>query len=158
MNRQMWQIVIFVMVVGFGWVNVSRAQGPQQVTRDDVNVVARELYCPTCSGIPVSTCGIPVCEQMREVIAEKLAAGESKEQIKGYFVEQFGQKVLAQPDQRGVNLVLAWLLPGAVLGASLLAGFLWLRHRAPAQLTVPAVSTTTDYDERLERELQRLES
>ena len=77
---------------------------------DDVNAVAKELYCPVCENIPLDVCETKACEQWRELIREKLAEGWSEEQIKDYFVLQYGDRVLAEPPRRGFNW-LVYILP-----------------------------------------------
>ena len=95
----------------------------QTPTPNEVNVIARQLWCPLCNGVRLDNCELLACDQMREVIAEKLAAGESAEQIRAYFVEQYGDVVLGAPSGEGFNS-LAWLLP-VVLG---IGGLAWLGY------------------------------
>ncbi|MGH2544987.1 MAG: cytochrome c-type biogenesis protein [Ardenticatenaceae bacterium] len=135
----------------------AAAQGPQDAPT--VNDVAQDLYCPLCAGLTVDVCELEVCDDMRAVIADKLAAGESPEQIRAYFVEQYGQKVLGRPAMEGFHLA-AWIMPFVALAAAGLVLFGWLRSRAAAPMTSRAVAQPTpadDYAARLERELQRLE-
>ena len=80
---------------------------------DDVNAVSKELYCPVCENIPLDVCETKACEQWRELIREKLADGWSEEQIKDYFVLQYGDRVLSEPPRRGFNW-LVYILPGAL--------------------------------------------
>src|SRR5512138_1525512 len=68
---------------------VSLAQTPQP-SDDQVNAVAKELYCPVCENIPLDVCPTQACAQWRELIGDKLAQGWTAEQIKSYFVEQYG--------------------------------------------------------------------
>jgi cytochrome c-type biogenesis protein CcmH len=161
MNGRGWQILVvaalLLAVMGGGVAHPVLAQEPRGVSRDQVNEVARELYCPLCTGLSVDVCEIQVCVQMRDVIADKLAAGESKEEIKAYFVEQYGQKVLAQPEKRGVNLI-AWILPGLFVVGGLTAAALWLKQRPVTTLAASSPGLSDEDRERLERELQRLDS
>ncbi|HYN88175.1 MAG TPA: cytochrome c-type biogenesis protein CcmH [Ardenticatenaceae bacterium] len=160
MNGVRWQIgvvAVLLLVLAAGAAAPLQAQEPEGVTRDDVNAVADGLYCPLCTGISVDVCEIQICQQMRDVIAQKLAAGESEEQIRAYFVEQYGQKVLAQPEKRGVNLI-AWVLPGAFLLAGLGGAIMWLRSRPDRPAATAFRPVADGYTERLERELQRLDS
>ncbi|MFQ5460894.1 MAG: cytochrome c-type biogenesis protein CcmH, partial [Anaerolineae bacterium] len=92
---------------------------------DDVAALARELNCPLCQGYNLQDCPLLVCAQMREVIGEKLAAGESEEDIVAFFVAQYGPQVLNEPPRRGFHL-LAWTMPvvGLVLAGALAAVFL----------------------------------
>lgn len=92
-------------------------------TDDEVNQIARQLYCPVCENIPLDTCGTEACEQWRGVIRDKLAAGWSEGQIKTYFVEQYGDRVLAEPPRRGFNW-LVYVLPPLAFVIGLTALFL----------------------------------
>ena len=116
----------------------------QTPTPNQINAIARDLWCPLCNGVRLDNCELQACVQMREVIAQKLMAGESKEQIKAYFVQQYGDVVLGMPAGEGFNL-LAWLLP--ILIALVAAGWLifllrtWLRRPKPAAVAAPAPDT-----------------
>ena len=79
-------------------------------TDDDVNAVAKQLFCPVCENIPLDTCGTAACEQWRGIIREKLSEGWTEDQIKNYFVEQYGDRVLAEPPAQGFNWVV-YLVP-----------------------------------------------
>ena len=92
----MWLLVAFVSLV---LTLTSPAVIAQQVptpTLDQINAVARELYCPLCNGVRLDTCELQACIQMRQVISDKLAEGVSKEQIKQEFVAEYGPKVLGR--------------------------------------------------------------
>ena len=84
------------------------------ITADDVNVIARELWCPLCSGVRLDACELKACDQMKDEIAIKLAAGDGLPEIKAYFVDQYGPQVLGEPPREGFNL-LAWVLPILVM-------------------------------------------
>jgi cytochrome c-type biogenesis protein CcmH len=126
---------------------VVRAQesspGAGQVTADEVNTVARELWCPLCSGVRLDTCELKACEQMRQEIALKLEAGEDAASIKQYFLDQYGPQILGEPPRQGFNW-LAWILPVIALGGG--AVFLVLRgrhlfYRSPGDGTAAASVT-----------------
>lgn len=130
------------------------------VTADEVNLVARELWCPLCSGVRLDSCELKACEQMKDEIGIKLAEGEDVETIKSYFVAQYGPQVLGVPPARGFNL-LAWILPVVVLAAG--AAFLLLRGRSLISRAAPSAGRTPappapgedPYARRLEEELER---
>jgi len=85
------------------------------ITDDDVNAVAKQLYCPVCENIPLDVCGTQACAQWRELIREKLAQGWDENEIKEYFVLQYGDRVLAEPPRRGLNWLVYILPPVAFL-------------------------------------------
>ncbi len=119
---------------------VIYAQDSSPVTADDVNEVARELWCPLCSGVRLDGCELKACDQMKDEIAIMLESGEDTATIKNYFVNQYGPQVLGEPPREGFNLM-AWVLPFAVLlggGVFLLTRGRKLFQSAQAE-TPPAV-------------------
>src|SRR5215813_10995776 len=72
--------------------------------------VAGDLMSPACPGRTLLNCTSSQAEQWRELIRQKLAKGESKEQILQYFVDISGESILAAPPKKGFALT-AWLLP-----------------------------------------------
>jgi len=138
---------------------------PEGITADQVNVVARQLWCPLCNGVRLDACELKACAQMRDVIAIKLGEGESSESIQEYFVEAYGPQVLGRPPFEGFSW-LAWMLPPLVL---LVGGALvWMRVRSmvrPAEAPQPKTALGADgvashsdtYAARLEEELKNRE-
>ncbi len=124
-------------------------------TDDQVNAIARQLYCPVCENIPLDVCPTQACAQWRATIKEKLAAGWSEQKIKDYFVEQYGERVLAQPSSRGLN-VFVWILPPIVLLGGVFFLVQYLRAaRRPKPVAPPAQASPGDdaYMKQLEKEL-----
>ena len=58
---------------------------------DEVNKIAKQLYCPVCESTPLDVCPTEACRQWRELIREMLVEGRSEAEIKQYFVEQIGR-------------------------------------------------------------------
>jgi cytochrome c-type biogenesis protein CcmH len=135
------------------------ARTPQDVTADEVNSVARELWCPLCSGVRLDSCELKACDQMKDVIAIKLSEGEDSASIQQYFLDQYGPEVLGAPPLEGFNW-LAWILPFAVL---IVGGvFLWMRTQRmirPSTVAVEGQGQTSGekdkYERRLEEELKK---
>ena len=114
--------------------------------------------CPICDGQTLDESRSDLAGQMRQVIREKLAAGEDEEQIKAYFSDpgRYGVIVLASPPASGFNLAL-WALPpvAAVIGAGTLFLIVWDRRRRAAATATPleAGGDLSPYLERVDREL-----
>ena len=88
-------------------------------TDDEVNAIAKDLYCPVCENIPLDACGTQACVQWRGLIRERLEQGWTEAEIKAYFVEQYGDRVLAvPPPNRGINWLVYALPPAAFLAGS----------------------------------------
>ncbi len=89
----------------------SVAPGP---TADPTQAVATGLRCPACQGESVADSSSPIAVSMRQVITDQLAEGRSPEEIRRWFVQRYGEEVLAQPPLRGASLLL-WVVPAVVL-------------------------------------------
>lgn len=115
---------------GIAPVAAQDAPNSETITPDQVNDVARTLYCPLCSGVRLDACELKACDQMKDMIALKLAEGEDTETIRDYFVAQYGPQVLGEPPREGFNW-LAWILPFVALAAG--GVYLWQRTRRMVQ-------------------------
>lgn len=115
-----------------------------------------ELVCPVCE-TTLDQSDAPVALQMKSYIRERIAAGDSGQEIKDALVAEFGPGVLATPPKSGFGL-LAWLIPLAAIAAGLLAvGLLvrsWSRRRAPPE---PAPPVDPELERRLDEELARFD-
>ena len=87
----------------------------------------KTIMCPVCPGESIDQSQNTLAVQMRGIVDDKVAAGWSDAQIRGFFVERYGPSVLLDPPTEGIGLAV-WV--GAPLGVALaLAAFaLALRH------------------------------
>jgi cytochrome c-type biogenesis protein CcmH len=118
-----------------------------------------QLVCPVC-GTTLDQSDAPVAQRMKQIIRQRLAAGDSEAQIKAELVDQFGPGVLAEPPKSGFDL-LAWVVPLAVLvGGALGVGLIawgWRRRRTEGEDPAPGVQLDPELERRLDAELQRFE-
>jgi cytochrome c-type biogenesis protein CcmH len=146
-------LLLAASVVGAG---VASAQQP---SADEVNQVARQLSCPTCTGINVADCPTETCAQWRAKIGELLAEGKSEQEILDYFAARYGDHVLQVPPARGFFLGV-WTVPAAAIVAGLVVLIYLARgwaKRTPARLaaSVQAEGAAEDeYLRRVEKELK----
>ncbi len=134
-------------------------QGSIVVTDDQVNRVASQLYCPVCENIPLDVCPTTACAQWRALIKEKLEAGWTDQQIKDYFVQQYGARVLGTPPAKGLNWLAYVIPPLAILaGVYVLYRVLrsWRQPLSPSTTTtaLPDAPPSDEYIRRLEEELK----
>jgi cytochrome c-type biogenesis protein CcmH len=117
-----------------------------------------EVYCPTCE-TALALSNAPIAERMRQFIRERIAAGDTKNEIKERLVGEFGEGILAAPPKEGFNL-LAWVLPFAgiaLAGAAIgVLAWRWTRHGGRAATPAgadPALNGRPKLDPELERRL-----
>ena len=118
-----------------------------------------ELVCPVCE-TTLDTSNAPVALRMKAFIRERIAAGDTKSEIKASLVDQFGPAVLAEPPKKGFDL-LAWLLPLAGLALGVVAvGLLawrWSHARGGDEPADVAEPLDPALERRLDDELARYE-
>ena len=120
-----------------------------------------ELICPTCH-TTLDQSSSAIADRMREFIRGRIAAGDTKSQIKAKLVAQFGPAVLASPPKKGFDL-LVWLLPLASLAAGAVAlAFLarrWSRGRGSevGPETGSRAPLEPEVERRLDEELARFD-
>lgn len=111
-TRNRWVVLLLTLTGLLIWGAArASAQDAQPTPSDnDVNRVANQMYCPVCENIPLDVCPTQACSEWRELIRLKLSEGWTDQQIKDYFVVQYGDRVLAEPPPRGLNW-LVYILP-----------------------------------------------
>ncbi len=115
-----------------------------------------EIMCPVCD-TTLDQSSSPAARQIEALISARIAAGDSKQEIKDLLVAQYGPKILAAPPKKGFDL-LAWLLPIALLlGGAIVLGALawrWSHTREPGPPTAPL---SPALERRVDEELARFD-
>ena len=147
--------LLLVLIIGLAI--PADAQGPTP-TDDEVNKIAKQLYCPVCENTPLDVCPTEACRQWREEIRTMLANGKSEDEIKQYFVDYYGVRVLNEPP----DPLVTYLIPAiAILFGALLLfrGFqMWMKPTATDSDSSGSEAKPVQQDEyvaRLEEELKK---
>ncbi len=116
--------------------------------------VAKELRCPTCTGLSVLESDASFSVQIKDQVHEQMKLGKSKEDIVKYFVERYGPWILREPPKEGFNL-LAWAVPIGllVLGPILIWLLIWRRR---VQFNVHGVRSTEALVHEMQERLQAM--
>jgi cytochrome c-type biogenesis protein CcmH len=123
------------------------------VREETVHEVAAQLRCVVCQSLSVADSPSETAHQMRGIIRERLAAGETADQVREYFVGRYGEWVLLSPRRSGFNL-LVWGFPIAAIAVGLIVVALLLRRwtsRGRATMTSSALDAAMS--ERIRRDL-----
>jgi len=153
-------ITSFLLVLAFA-TTVVFAQDDAP-TDDQVNAIAKQLYCPVCENTPLDVCPTEACRQWRELIRSQIAEGMTEDEIKQYFVDNYGARVLGEPPRTGLNW-LVYILPPLIIltGAFFLfrAFQVWTKPKAVEsgsgeEGTGSSSEAKDDYVARFEEELK----
>ena len=132
---------------------------PVRAASATVGDISKELICQCGCSMVLSNCTHVECasrDTMTTLIEQRLAQGQSGEEIVQSFVAQYGEQVLASPPKRGFNLV-AWVLPFvAILGGGgviYIALKAWVRRGKSRQ--TDAVTEAEEGDEEYQRQLDK---
>ena len=149
MRRALALIVAVVALVA-----APVAQACPKTTLADVE---NEVMCPVC-GTPLGLATeAPQAERQRQLIRRLVDDCKTKEQVKSVLVAEFGERVLAIPDDEGFDLA-AYLVPALAIllagGAVALAALRWRGRRGGPE---PATGAAAPKSERLDSDLDRYE-
>lgn len=83
-----------------------------------IRAIATVLRCPVCQGESVYDSQSPVAVEMKNLISDKIKAGQSADEILTYFKDRYGNFILMEPPAEGLHWVI-WVFPlfMALLGA-----------------------------------------
>jgi cytochrome c-type biogenesis protein CcmH len=119
-----------------------------------------EVMCPVCGTSLALATEAPQAERQRELIRRLVAQGRTKEQVKAALVAEFGEQVLALPDDDGFALA-AYAVPALlVLLGGMAVGLAALRWRRRRRRDDPATSPAPGpvaADARLRSDMERYE-
>ncbi|MCQ3935826.1 MAG: hypothetical protein DPW18_02145 [Chloroflexi bacterium] len=159
-NYALLALALLLVLMGMFY-ETAFAQDPTP-TDDEVNRIAKQLYCPVCENTPLDVCPTEACRQWRELIRLQLSQGKSEEEIKQYFVDNYGARVLSEPPRTGLNWLVYILPPVLILAGAfiLFRSFReWTKPRAVEAGSGPEkeagkASPRDEYIARLEEELK----
>lgn len=109
---------------------------PEQEAR--ARGITKELRCVVCQSESIDESNADIARDLRLLVRDRIAAGDSDAQVIDYVVNRYGEFVLFRPPFTWRNAVL-WLAGPAIfaVGALLAFGFVLRRARSPASAPEP---------------------
>jgi cytochrome c-type biogenesis protein CcmH len=104
---------------------------PDEIMADPVKEsrardLSRELRCMVCQNQSIDDSEAPLARDLRLLVRERIAAGDSDAQVMDFLVARYGEFVLLKPRLKSHTLLL-WLLPPLALVGGGIA--LWMHNR-----------------------------
>jgi len=114
--------------------------------------LSRELRCMVCQNQSIDDSEAPLARDLRLLVRERIAAGDSDNQVIDFLVARYGEFVLLKPRFNPHTLML-WLLPPLALAGGGLALWIYSRRRSksPDTQDQDLLKLTAEEEARLER-------
>lgn len=149
-------LLIFFVLIPSAFAHMTEEEALQKRAND----LYDRIMCPICPGQTIAQSNNETSAQMRDLVLKKLRQGETEEQILQYFESRYGERAMAMPSKKGLNLIL-WFLPFLFVILLIIVIYYLIRHwsaKGPGE-TFPFVEEAklAEYEERLEKELKEFE-
>jgi len=146
-----------VVAIGIAGSSAAYAVQPDEIMSDSAKELrarnlSRELRCMVCQNQSIDDSEAPLARDLRLLVRERIAAGDSDAQVMDFLVARYGEFVLLKPELNPHTLLL-WLLPPLALAGGGLA--MWIQSRRRSRFATdddPSLSKlTADEEARLQR-------
>lgn len=108
--------------------DLAYAQLPDGAQEAQAAALMGTLRCLVCQGQSIADSDVDMAADMRRIVRQKIAAGESPEAVRRWLVERYGSYVTYDPPLNWKTAPL-WLAPLLLLGAGLWLARGTLRRR-----------------------------
>ena len=148
--------VLFTLVAMSAW-SSAYAVEPDEIMADPVKEarareLSRELRCMVCQNQSIDDSEAPLARDLRLLVRERIAAGDSDAQVIDFLVARYGEFVLLKP-RLSPHTWLLWLLPPLALAGGGVALWTHGRRRTKSGMGGDAslFKLSADEEARLER-------
>jgi cytochrome c-type biogenesis protein CcmH len=136
----------------------ASAVQPDEVLQDTAKEararhLSKELRCMVCQNQSIDDSDAPLARDLRLLVRERIATGESDDQVLNFLVARYGEFVLLKPRLEWHTLLL-WLLTPLVLIGGGIALWWQTSRRGRLHPSDGALALTAEEEARIERLLQ----
>lgn len=145
-------IVALALAIGAG-TSVAWAVDPSEMLKDPklehrAEELGKELRCLVCQSESIEESNADLARDLRVIVRERIAAGQTDEQVRQFVVDRYGDYVLLKPPFK-LSTVVLWLGPFLFFAVGLGVVILFYRRR-PSADTTPPVPLSADEKKRIE--------
>ena len=149
-----WVLAVAVMLGS----SAAYAVQPDEIMSDPAKEarardLSRELRCMVCQNQSIDDSEAPLARDLRLLVRERIAAGDSDGQVIDFLVARYGEFVLLKP-RLELHTLLLWLLPPLALAGGGVA--LWMHSRRRARSAAADDQDSFELTAEEEARLQRL--
>ena len=104
-------VAVTVLLVG------ALDQAGARTEEERVQSISRTIQCPACSGQSVAGSNASSAQAIRAEIADRVAEGQTDDEIRAYFASRYGDQILLTPPSSGAGAVV-WFAPVVALAVA----------------------------------------
>jgi len=147
MKIQLKSVFILLMILGSFSTSavILLYQFTDPAKEERFNVLIKELRCPKCQNNNLSDSNAPLSVDLKDIIYEKIQAGESDNEIIYFLKERYGDFISYRPPVRP-STWLIWFGPFVVLllGGVLIFRFVSARQKHETEAVKASTSSAND--------------
>lgn len=152
----MIRILMVSLVLALG-APQAQALAPSEQLKDPAQEqrardVSAELRCLVCQNQSIDDSDADLAKDLRRIVRERIAAGDTNGQVKDYLVNRYGEFVLLKPVFSLRNALL-WLMPFIALFAGLVMARRFFRSAPAAEAATARSELSSEEKAELERVL-----
>ena len=137
-------LAIFIALAGLSYAGPAFAVDPSEMLSDPAlearaRILSKDIRCLVCQNQPIDDSNADLARDLRVLVRERLAAGDSDGQVKQYLVERYGDYVLLNPPFKATTFVL-WFGPPFFFLCAVLAAVSFFRRKETALKTAAPLS------------------
>jgi len=129
---------ILALAIVAAMATAAHAVQPDEIMSDPAKEarardLSRELRCMVCQNQSIDDSEAPLARDLRLLVRERIAAGDSDAQVIDFLVARYGDFILMEPPLQADTYVL-WLAPFVVLLGAGGVAFWAIRRAKPANI------------------------
>ena len=122
-------VTLLTMLVALAGAQAAGPLPSDPAVAKRVEDLAQTLRCLVCQNQTIADSSAPLAVDLKNQIVEKIAQGQTNEQIVDYMVQRYGDFVLYRPPMKATT-VLLWFGPAALLVLAIVVLFRHLARRS----------------------------
>ena len=139
----------FGLAAGPGWAFTPDEPLADPALEVRARALHEELRCLVCQGQSIAASNASLAQDMRAIVRERIAAGESDDAVRGFLTDRYGDYVLLDPPVKPETYAL-WFGPAAVFVVGAGIAYALLRRARTGAREAGAAPLTAEERRRLD--------
>ncbi|MDG1990731.1 MAG: cytochrome c-type biogenesis protein CcmH [Dehalococcoidia bacterium] len=104
-NLKSLTLLMFILIFGFTVISINQNLQKNSQKNSSIDKEYRsyklqsKLRCPSCAGITLDLCELPICREMKKSINIEIAKGSNDEAIINFFQVRYGDEIVNQTNK-----------------------------------------------------------